>query len=182
MKAGKLYTFDVFVNAAGGRAFISEGGIKASVFGQGLLGTTPWDGTITIDEEYDPIHIKDIGHKSAKYYSIPSIRIIEPLGSDFNDGFNALIVRKQAVRFTGAYDHVHESEIIRTFTLNTMEANLGNFDDRYVTINSNSEYVLKPTYDFVGVKQTIDRGCLYMADIDTSQFATITKVEEINNG
>ena len=80
------------------------------------------------------------------------------------------------------YDHVGTSELVRTFTLNTMELFRGIYDSRYVIINSNNEYALNGEYLYKGSSVEIDAGSLDMVEIDTDIFNTITSVEETKNG
>lgn len=56
-QAGAISTFKVFITAKHGRILIGENQINATIISKGSsAGNLPWDGTITIDEEFNVIN------------------------------------------------------------------------------------------------------------------------------
>lgn len=183
VKAGSLYTFMVSMNISNGEAVIDDGQIQASVFGQGLLGAEAWDGTITIDEKFDGISTYKNRRASLSHFKDQTTVLPDyPSCGSFMDSYQIIQTNRSRVSFADMYDHVGTSELVRTFTLNTMELFRGIYDSRYVIINSNNEYALNGEYLYKGSSVEIDAGSLNMVEIDTDIFNTITSVEETKNG
>lgn len=179
LQAGTDYTLKVLLNVIGGSVDIPAMNLQATVFGSGLgTGYKPWDGTITIEEDFTPITITTNPIEVASMSDSVKAETQRPIGSGITDTFHPITIHTNRITIAGLYDHVGSEPIIKSFTLNTMDLYKGTYDTTYVKINSNNEYTLQKAYSYEGTAQEIDSGELKVASVDTSVFESVESVGE----
>lgn len=92
--AAKVSRIEVFLDADGGSLTIPIAGIKAAVYGQGLIGTSSWDGTIEIRQKIDPFNLAHpmVAMQVARIEESVTVATQDPEGASITEALAAMIL------------------------------------------------------------------------------------------
>lgn len=175
---GQLYTFNVTLTADSGEVSIDKEQVQGSVFGQGLLATAAWDGKLDAEDAYNVIHVESINTSVHGFFGNVSIMKPEVISNPTETSMQPIIISSISPSFTSFYGRSEFVQIIKSFTIGPNELNKGDYDEKYVKVSSNNEYMLNDTYQFAGTAEAIDDGYLESVSIDTDEYETIESVGE----
>ena len=136
---------------------------------------TPWDGTINVTEDFDLLSEENTSDMMP-FRSVAGAFTQYPYLGAANDDIDLFSVTSQK-DLLGLYDHATMGVIVTGFTLNTKPSYQGDYDQRYVRITSNNEYMLVSEYKFIAHEETIDYGNLSALEIITDDKDYIESLE-----
>ncbi|MCM1172071.1 MAG: hypothetical protein NC393_08075 [Clostridium sp.] len=163
----------VKLNSAGGTVSIQQGGIHAMVYGQGLVGTSEWDGFITIEEQAvgvalsKSISVDDNITESVLAVMLDVDRIV------LSDVLSVVPLRQGPIP-----GQINESFSLRWdikyWTFDT--SSISTYAKRYVDVTEGG-YKLASSFVNKSSNVTIDSGLLNMVEVDNTEFESISAIE-----
>lgn len=162
----------VRLNVSGGTVSINQGGIRAVVYGQGLVGTVEWDGYITIEEKLAAIAMSHSVTVDKNVSEEVLVALIDVDSLMIEDSLPNMMLQKGP-----AVSGIKEMFDIRwgivSWTFNTDSE--ATYASRYVDI---SEEVYKLASSFINKSknEVIDSGKMNVVSIDSTEFETITDI------
>ena len=162
----------VKLSIAGGSVSIAQGGIRAVIYGQGLVGTVEWDGFITVEEKLTQIAVLDS-------LTVSKNMICTVVADMIDVDKNIVSEQLQTVQLediTTVRNLLDKAEIswgIVSWTFTTDSE--CTYSSRYVTTETGA---FKLATEFVNksVNQNIDRGMMNVVDLDSTEFESIQSV------
>lgn len=177
--ANSINRWLVKLSIAGGSVAIAQGGIRATIYGQGLVGTVEWDGYITLEEKLTQIAVLDSLTVSKD--------LICTIVADMIDVDKTIVEEQlQTVQLEGIttvgnlLDKAEISWGIVSWTFTTDSE--CTYSSRYVTTKDGA---FKLATEFVNqsANQSIDRGMMNVVELDSTEFESIQSaiVSDVNS-
>lgn len=163
----------VALNAIGGMIDIERGCIRASLYGQGLVGDIEWDGYITIEDTLNTIGLKYIT-TSDKVNTIMTPLLLDIERNIARDTIMAVqldTVTNITKLYNDVVDFMFNIETW-TFTTNTPAT----YSERYVNV-TDGVYKLNTSYTYVSADISIDVGKACMLEIEYTEFVTVENID-----
>lgn len=160
------------LKVSGGMVTINPGGIRAVVYGQGLVGTVEWDGYITIEEKLAVIAMsKSIAvdkHITEEVFA----NMLEIDTSTYYDNL-PLVFMNQSTQINKMAEQLDIRWQIKSWTFVTDSE--ATYASRYVDIVDDS-YKLATIFVNESENVVIDSGKMNVVCVDSTEFAAITEV------
>ena len=169
--------FTVSFSISGGRATIAEGGIKATISGQGLVsGVADWNGRIKLEEVFSKYTVGGFTFTYNQLDDVVSVSKPDITNFGYNTSFPHIVATFQSINVNGINERVTLAEIVGTFTVDSVH--LGQFDSRYVHIDSGAYSCIKE-YSLESESLPTTFGSLEHLYVDTNQFESHSSLEVI---
>ncbi len=170
--ANSINRWLVKLSIAGGSVSIAQGGIRAVIYGQGLVGTVEWDGFITVEEKLTQIAVLDA-------LTVSKDMICTVVADMIDVDKNIVSEQLQTVKLEDIItvgNLLDKAEIrwgIVSWTFTTDSE--CTYSSRYVTTEDGA---FKLATEFVNksANQSIDRGMMNVVDLDSTEFESIQSV------
>lgn len=167
--ANSINRWLVKLSIAGGSVAIAQGGIRATIYGQGLVGTVEWDGFITLEEKLTQIALKDAIEVSKALTCTVIAGMIDVERNVVEEQLQTIQVLNQI----SVGNLLEKTEIrwgIASWTF-TAESEC-TYSSRYVTIDENM-FKLASTFVNKSTNESIDRGMMNVVKLDSTEFESI---------
>lgn len=163
----------VKLNSAGGTISIQQGGIHAVVYGQGLVGTSEWDGFITLEEQALEVALsKSISVDDNIAESVLAV-MLDVDRTVLSDVLTDVILHSGTTPEQIA-ENVMLSWNIEYWTFDT--SSTSTYAERYVDV-LDGVYKLASSFVNKSSNITIDLGLLNMVAVDNTEFVGISAIE-----
>lgn len=165
---GRVNSFAVWVEASGGDVFIPAQGIKALLWGQGLVANTEWDGVI---ECYDDITVDPVGALGIDFTDDGDVDMVGVTERGPSDSLHVDVVGVLGLGFTDAssgpimYERFDTDEGTWTYDPNQITISNENFVLTSGTINAYL-YTADVTLGYVTAVKSHNSGALFAASFD----------------
>lgn len=157
VKANTIYTFVIMLQMDGGTGYFDTDTINAVIEGMGLAGTGQWDGTITEEQDFPGINVKDLfeGLEESVDVGFLLSTPVTPVDAV------ALDIRRL---FGDLTDAAFGTVVYKYFILSDSEGN-PTWNDTYVTVHSDDAFVLNTSYSTSSKTEEVGEGFLDVLDI-----------------
>lgn len=176
--ANSINRWLVKLSIAGGSVAIAQGGIRAVIYGQGLVGTVEWDGFITLEEKLTQIAVLDS-------LTVSKDMICTVVADMIDVDKNIVEEQLQTVQLediTTVGYLLDKTEIgweIVSWTFTTDSE--CTYSSRYVS-NEGGAFRLATEFVNKSVNQNIDRGMMNVVELDATEFESIQSAIVSENG
>ena len=170
--ANSINRWLVKLSIAGGSVVIAQGGIRAVIYGQGLVGTVEWDGFITVEEKLTQIAVLD---SLAVSKDLICTVVADMIDADKNI-VEEQLQTVQLEDITTVGNLLDKTEIgweIVSWTFTT--GSECTYSSRYVSTEGGA-FRLATEFVNKSVNQNIDRGMMNVVDLDSTEFESIQSV------
>lgn len=170
--ANSINRWLVKLSIAGGSVSIAQGGIRATIYGQGLVGTIEWDGFITLEEKLTPIAVLDS-------LTVSKDMICTVVADMIDVDKNIVSEQLQTVQLqdiTTVGNLLDKADIrwgIVSWTFTTDSE--CTYSSRYV-ITEDGAFKLATEFVNKSTNQSIDRGMMNVVELDSTEFESIQSV------
>lgn len=173
VKENSINQFAISMNINGGNAEIKKEMFRGAISGQGLAGTSRWDGTITVEEVFDAIPIADI--KALPFGdSVVFTDIHREDAGSFTEKFgNVSVFSVTALAFN---DVLGVNQIVTNYTFETAKKSVYEYD-RVRVVTDDNKFRVPSTFTYTSVEQPIDSGRMTVLSIDTDSYVSIEEIE-----
>lgn len=176
--ANSINRWLVKLSIAGGSVAIAQGGIRAVIYGQGLVGTVEWDGFITLEEKLTQITVLDS-------LTVSKDMICTVVANMIDVDKNIVEEQLQTVQLediTTVGNLLDKTEIgweIVSWTFTTDSE--CTYSSRYVS-NEGGAFRLVTEFVNKSANQSIDRGMMNVVELDATEFESIQSAIVSENG
>lgn len=167
--ANSINRWLVKLSIAGGSVAIAQGGIRATIYGQGLVGTVEWDGYITLEEKLTRIALTDSITVSKNMICTVVAGLIDVDRNVMEDRLQTMQV-KNSVAVGNLLDKAEIRWGIEKWTFTTDSE--CTYSSRYVSIESGA-FRLATEFVNKSANQRIDRGMMNVVELDSTEFELI---------
>ena len=170
--ANSINRWLVKLSIAGGSVAIAQGGIRAVIYGQGLVGTVEWDGFITVEEKLTQIAVLDS-------LTVSKDLICTVVADMIDVDKNIVEEQLQTVQLediTTVGNLLDKTEIgweIVSWTFTTDSE--CTYSTRYVSTDGGA-FRLETEFVNKSENQSIDRGMMNVVELDSTEFESIQSV------
>ena len=170
--ANSINRWLVKLSIAGGSVAIAQGGIRATIYGQGLVGTVEWDGFITLEEKLTRIAVTDSITVSKNMICTVVAGLIDVDRNVMENRLQTIQV-KNIVAVGNLLDMAEIRWGIVSWTFSTDSE--CTYSSRYV---STEDGAFRLATEFVNksANQSIDRGMMNVVKLDSTEFESIQSV------
>ena len=170
--ANSINRWLVKLSIAGGSVAIAQGGIRAVIYGQGLVGTVEWDGFITLEEKLTRIAVTDSITVSKNMICTVVAGLIDVDRNVMENRLQTIQV-KNIVAVGNLLDMAEIRWGIVSWTFSTDSE--CTYSSRYV---STEDGAFRLATEFVNksANQSIDRGMMNVVKLDSTEFESIQSV------
>lgn len=167
--ANSINRWLVKLSIAGGSVAIAQGGIRAVIYGQGLVGTVEWDGYITLEEKLTRIAVTDSITVSKNMICSVVAGLIDVDRNVMENRLQTIQV-KNIVTVGNLLDMAEIRWGIVSWTFSTDSE--CTYSSRYV---STEDGAFRLATEFVNksANQSIDRGMMNVVKLDSTEFESI---------
>lgn len=170
--ANSINRWLVKLSIAGGSVAIAQGGIRATIYGQGLVGTVEWDGYITLEEKLTRIAITDSITVSKNMICNVVAGLIDVDRNVIEDRLQTIQV-KNLVTVKNLLDKAEIRWGIEKWTF-TIDSEC-TYSSRYITTDGGA-FRLETEFVNKSANQSIDRGMMNVVELDSTEFESIQSV------
>lgn len=176
--ANSINRWLVKLSIAGGSVAIAQGGIRAVIYGQGLVGTVEWDGFITLEEKLTQIAVLDS-------LTVSKDLICTVVADMIDVDKNIVEEQLQTVQLediTTVGNLLDKTEIgwgIVSWTFTTDSE--CTYSSRYIS-NEGGAFRLVTEFVNKSANQSIDRGMMNVVELDATEFESIQSAIVSENG
>lgn len=167
----------VSLSVAGGKIDILKNNIRATIYGQGLVGTQEWNGYLEIEDKLAASALMSRLIKVDALLAYEEVSVAEPEKNDFSDMLADTILANRSITQQGIVESLSVRWDIKSWTFNTESE--ATYVTKYVDI-SGGVYRYRTEYAAVSVNEQIDTGLMNSLSIDIAEFKTVTSIA-INN-
>lgn len=167
--ANSINRWLVKLSIAGGSVSIAQGGIRAVIYGQGLVGTVEWDGFITVEEKLTQIAVLDSLTMSKDLICTVVADMIDVDKNIVEEQLQTV----QLEDITTVGNLLDKAEIgwgIVNWTFTTDSE--CTYSSRYVSTEGGA-FRLATEFVNKSVNQNIDRGMMNVVELDSTEFELI---------
>ncbi|QWT53777.1 hypothetical protein [Eubacterium sp. MSJ-33] len=170
--ANSINRWLVKLSIAGGSVAIAQGGIRAVIYGQGLVGTVEWDGFITLEEKLTRIAVTDSITVSKNMICTVVAGLIDVDRNVMENRLQTIQV-KNIVAVGNLLDKAEIRWGIVSWTFSTDSE--CTYSSRYV---STEDGAFRLATEFVNksANKSIDRGMMNVLELDSTEFESIQSV------
>lgn len=167
--ANSINRWLVKLSIAGGSVAIAQGGIRATIYGQGLVGTVEWDGYITLEEKLTRIAVTDSITVSKNMICTVVAGLIDVDRNVMEDRLQTIQV-KNIVTVGNLLDKAEIRWGIEKWTF-TIDSEC-TYSSRYITTDGGA-FRLETEFVNKSANQSIDRGMMNVVELDSTEFELI---------
>lgn len=178
-QANTTNDFRVFAAITGGSASIEVSHIKAAIMASGVKAiSAEWDGTFTIEETFDPIHMSFDPFVVTPFTDAVSLATQTPSGTVISDAYPAVSMAFKSFTVVGLSDYVGARLPIVKNTIIPGNYTGWVYNARYVK-NETDRFVLAGEFISHSAEIPIDNGRECALTIQTSDLENVTSVEVV---
>lgn len=167
--ANSINRWLVKLSIAGGSVSIAQGGIRAVIYGQGLVGTVEWDGFITLEEKLTQIALKDAIEVSKALTCTVIAGMIDVERNVVEEQLQ-IVKLQDTVTVGNLLEAADFSWGIVSWTF-TAESEC-TYSSRYVVVED-GVFRLAGTFVNKSTNESIDRGMMNVVKLDSTEFESI---------
>ena len=167
--ANSINRWLVKLSIAGGSVAIAQGGIRATIYGQGLVGTVEWDGYITLEEKLTRIAVTNSITVSKDMVCTVAAGLIDVERNALEDQLQSIQV-KNIVTVGNLLDKAEIRWEIEKWTFTTDSE--CTYSSRYITTDGGA-FRLETEFVNKSANQSIDRGMMNVVELDSTEFESI---------
>lgn len=167
--ANSINRWLVKLSIAGGSVAIAQGGIRATIYGQGLVGTVEWDGYITLEEKLTRIAVTDSITVSKNMICTVVAGLIDVDRNVMEDRLQTIQV-KNIVTVGNLLDKAEIRWGIEKWTF-TIDSEC-TYSSRYITTDGGA-FRLETEFVNKSANQSIDHGMMNVVELDSTEFELI---------
>ncbi len=150
-------------------------GVHAYVIVKGHAVENKWDGTITVADEVNNVNLVGLIFNPSKVSDSIGVNLYTPIGDNIIDTVEKVALGYLQVDTSKVNTTIQFTKEVQYKYINTDKAADYTYNTDYVDISDN-KFVLKTSYQYNAVEETIDSGRMSIVSINTEQFDTVSLI------